>query len=295
MNIRSFLLLLALISTFAVAACQRAEQKTAASADAKRYELTGKVVSVDQKNRKAKIEHDEIPGYMPAMTMDFPIKQDWVVRELKPNDRIAGVMVVEPNSNYYLDEVGIMSAGRDEGTESVSESGQKLVSVEVPNFQLVNQDGKKIGTSDFRGKNLLVTFIFTRCPDADMCPYMSISFSDLAKQLEKSPELADNTRLLSVTFDPQYDTPKVLREYGAAYFGKGVKPNFELWQLATGTEEEIKNITGFFGIMAQKGDGTNIIHNLRTILINPEGKIAKVYVGNAWKKEDILRDLQMMK
>lgn len=295
MNIRKFLLFVSLFSLSIVTACQRAEQKTTASAEAKRYELTGTVVSVDREARKAKIQHEEVKGYMPPMTMDFVIKQDWVIRELKPNDKIASVLIVEKDSTFYLDEVAIMAAGRDESSPAMTDSEKSKVGVEVPNFQLTNQDGKKIGFNDFRGKNLVLTFVFTRCPDNDMCPYMSISFSDMARIIEKSPDLAQNTRLLTVTFDPQYDTPKVLKDYGAAYFGKDAKPNFEIWQLATGSEEEIKNVLDFFGLMAKKSDGTNYVHNLRTVIINPEGKIAKVYSGNTWKKDDVLRDLQSIK
>lgn len=289
MNFRKILFLLSIALFFT--ACQRAEQKTAASAEAKRYELSGKVISVDRAARKAKIEHDEIAGYMKSMTMDFPIKQEWVIRELKPNDKIAADLVVEPDNTFWLEEVKIMTLGRDE-SGAQSEAGKNLIGVEVPDFKLTNQDGKRFSLTDYRGKNLVLTFIFTRCPDMDMCPLMSLSFSDMEKKIRNSPELAANTKLLSITFDPEFDSPEVLKKYAVGYQGKDAKPNFDIWNLATGTPQEIKNVESFFGASATKGENDRIVHNLRTVLITADGKINKVYAGNTWKKEDILRDLQ---
>lgn len=291
MNIRNFILFAVLCFAFVGAACRRAQTQTEAAPDAKRYELNGTIVSVDAAKRKAKVEHDEIKGYMPAMTMDFPIKQDWVIRELQPNQKIAATLVVEPKGDYFLDEVRIMQTSDAPAAAPQAEPNAEKIGVRVPNFELTNQDNKKIGFNDFAGKNLIVTFIFTRCPDAEMCPQMSINFSDLAGEIEKSPELAENTRLLSVTFDPQHDTPQVLRNYGAGYFGKDAKPNFQIWQLATGTPEEIKNVTDFFGVTTMKENET-IVHNLRTIIIAPDGKIRKIIAGNLWKPADIIKELQ---
>ncbi|MEP6923603.1 MAG: SCO family protein [Pyrinomonadaceae bacterium] len=279
----------------ASSACQRASSKTAET-DAKRYELDGKVISVDKQARKANIEHDEIKGYMPAMTMAFPIKDDWVIRELEPNDKISADLVVTKDAAYYIENVKIVKASRDANgnVSAVPEAGANLIGVEVPDFKLTNQNGKRFGLHDYRGKTLVITFIFTRCPDANMCPLMSINFSDLEKQLQQSPELAAKTRLLSITFDPEYDTPEVLRKYAAAYQGKDVKPNFDIWNLATGTVQEVKDVEGFLGANSFKADDNRIVHNLRTVIVAPNGRIAKVYSGNGWKPADILRDLQTL-
>lgn len=288
-----FIVLAACASLLIISACQRAELKTA-DADAKHYELSGKVVSVDKATRKAKIEHDDIKGYMPAMLMDFPIKQDWVVRELEPNDKVSADLVVTKDADFYLENVRIMKAPRDASGNiaPTMEAGSNLIGVEVPDFKLTNQDGKRFGLHDYRGKNLVITFIFTRCPDANMCPLMSINFSDLEKELKKSPQLAASTRLLSISFDPEYDTPEVLRKYAGAYQGKDVKPSFDVWNLATGSVKEVKETESFFGANSVKGDDGRLVHNLRTAIVTPDGKIAKVYAGNEWKVADILRDLQ---
>lgn len=276
-----------------VSACQKtAPNATEAQGESKRYEMTGKVVSVDKSKRKAKIQHDEVKGYMPAMEMDFPIKDDWVLRELQPNQKINADLVVPANSDYHLENVKIFQMTEADKTNVTTyETGAEKIGTEVPDFKFVNQDSKKISINDFRGKTLIVTFIFTRCPDADMCPAMSINFSDLAKLIETDANLIDTTRLLTVTFDPKNDTPAVLKNYGIGYFGKNAAPNFEIWQLATGEEREINAALDFFGVQAKKADGTNYVHNLRTVIISPEGKISKIHAGNIWKPDDIVRDL----
>ena len=281
---------------FVSSACQRVVSKTA-DPDAKRYELSGKVISVDKKARQAKIEHDEIKGRMPAMTMDFPIKDEWVARELEPNDKVSADLVVNSDASFYLENVKIVKAPRDASGKIAPEmeAGANLIGVEVPDFKLTNQNGKRFGLHDYLGKTLVLTFIFTRCPQPDMCPLMSINFSDLEKQLRNSPEMAANTRLLSVSFDPEFDTPEVLRKYAAAYQDNTAKPNFDIWNLATGSAQEVKDTEGFFGATSFKADDGRLVHNLRTVIITPDGKIAKVYAGGLWKPADILRDLASAK
>lgn len=290
--IRTFLLLLVTFSILTFSACQRAEQKSAASSEAKRYPLTGKVVSVDVAGKQAKIAHERIPGVMEAMEMNFPIKQDWVLHELKPGNKVSGDLVIEPNG-YYLDNVAISASPLDtvDVQEPLREAPTDKIGKEIVNFHLKNQDGKAITAADFRGKILVLTFIFTSCPDPTFCPLMSLNMSDLEKQIRQNPELKDKVRLLSISFDPNKDTPEVLRKYGAGYLGNPEKPSFDIWQLATGSEAEVQEVAGFFGLNTIK-EGERIAHNLRTAIIAPDGKIVKLYGGNDWRPADVLKDIQ---
>jgi protein SCO1/2 len=123
---------------------------------------------------------------------------------------------------------------------------------------------------------------------------MSKHFSDLANQLNGNAELKDKIRLLSVSFDPQTDTPAKLKEYGQGYLGKDAKPDFTVWQLATGTDKEIKAVADFFGLRYEVDaqDKTQFNHSLRTVVVTPEGKVQKVFAGNEWTPNDLLRELQ---
>jgi protein SCO1/2 len=294
--LNKFIFVFLLTILFFSFACQRNANPNAAAEGAKRYELNGTVVSVDKQARKAKIEHDEIKGYMPAMTMDFPIKEDWVLRELRPNDKVAADLVVERDANYYLENFKIMATGRDAAGNSqpFTTAGADLIGKEVLPFPLTNQDGKRFKLTDYKGKNLILTFIFTRCPDPNMCVVMSLNFSDLENKIRQNPELAESTRLLSVTFDPEYDTPAILRSYAVGYQGKDAPHDFKIWNLATGSPQEIKDVEDFFGAAATRGEENRLIHNLRTALIDKDGKIVKIYAGNGWKPADVLADLQSL-
>lgn len=286
-------LLLILFGVFLLAGCQKAETQTA-SADAKRYAIKGKVVSVDKAKKKAEIAHDEIPGFMEAMTMNFPIKDDWVWEDLTPGSEIRGELVVE-NDGYWLEKIGIIAAPRA-GQPAPPPANENFAQIgkEVPDFKLTNQDGKRFGLREYRGKALAVTFIYSRCPLPEYCILMSRNFSDLANQLNGDAEAREKIRLLSVSFDPQTDTPQKLKEYGQGYLGKNTKPDFTIWQLATGSEKEIRAVADFFGLRYEvdQNDKTQFNHSLRTAVIAPDGTVKKIFAGNEWTPNDLFRELR---
>ena len=135
----------------------------------------------------------------------------------------------------------------------VNESFAQIGQV-VPDFSLTNQDGKKISLKDFRGKALAITFIYAKCPLPDYCIRMSTNFSDLAFQINANAELKDKIRLLSISFDPANDTPEKLRSYGLGYLGNDPKTKFDVWQLAVGTDAEVRKIAEVhYGVFATLG------------------------------------------
>ena len=168
---------------------------------------------------------------------------------------------------------------------------------EVPDYRLINQDGKPIRIRDYRGKALVLTFIYTRCQDPNQCTLMSNNFAAIDQELQKQPELYQKTHLLSISFDPTYDTPKVLRSYGAAYTGKYSEETFAHWEFASGSADEVKGIAQYFGIRYYQDTPSGqeqVIHSLRTAVIGPDGKVVKVYRGNEWKPDDLVKDIQAL-
>ncbi len=284
--------LLILFSGFLFTACQKAETQPVL-ADAKRYELKGKVIAVDKSKKKATIKHEEIPGYMDAMTMDFPIREDWVWEDLTKDADIRADLVVDKDE-YWLEKIGIVALPNPNQTPLPVREDVAQIGNQVPDFTLVNQDGKKINLKDYRGTALAITFIYSRCPLPEYCILMSKHFSDLANQLSQNAELKDKIRLLSISFDPNTDTPAKLKEYGRGYLGKDSKTDFTNWHLATGTEKEIKNVADFFGLRYEVDaqDKTQFNHSLRTIVISPDGKVQKVFSGNEWSTNALLTELQ---
>ena len=183
---RNALLILSVAIFFS--ACQPAAT-TSNSPTAKRYPFVGKVVSVNKAAKKATISHEDIPGYMGAMTMEFPIHEDWVWNDLTPGSEVHADLVVDNTAKdpFWLEKVGIVAAADPNQTPTPDPT----IGKQIPDFTLTNQDGKKISPKDFRGKAWAITFIYARCPLPDYCIRMSTNFSDLANSLKDNAELKD--------------------------------------------------------------------------------------------------------
>lgn len=286
-------LILFLLPVLLFTACPKSKSQSD-STELKRYNLKGKVVEVDRAKKTAKIAHDEIPEMpMPAMTMDFPIRADWVWDDLTKGSEIRAELVVDKDG-YWLENIGIVAAPDPNRSAPTPNENFAQVGNEVPNFTLTNQDGKRFSIKDYRGKALAITFIYTRCPLPEYCIVMSRNFSDLANQLNGDAELKEKIRLLSISFDPQTDTPAKLKEYGKGYLGNPAKPDFTVWQLAVGSDKEIKEVADFFGLRYEvdENDKTQFNHSLRTAVIAPDGKVTKILPGNEWTVKDLLRELE---
>ena len=276
---------LALLFSFLLTSCQSAPEP-----QGRRFEFKGTVVSVDKAQQTATISHEDIKDYMEGMTMPFKIKDAWVFDELKPGDGVQATLVVTDTSGW-LEQVVVVQKTAGAQTGTPESSPQPQPGDAVPDFRLVNQDGRAVSLKNYKGKALLLTFIYTRCPVPEYCSLMSSNFARLERELKKDPSLYARTHLLSVSFDPAYDTPKVLRSYGAATTGNYDKETFAHWEFATGSGEEVKKMAQFFGL-AYVPEKDQIVHSLQTALVGPDGKIFKLYPGNEWQPDDVLTDVR---
>ena len=286
----SFVLLASFISS-----CGRTTANSNTSSAEKRYELKGKVVSVDKAAKRATIHHEAIPGFMEAMTMEFPIREDWVWGELQPGAEVHAELVVDNAAKdpYWLEKIGIVAlANPGQPAPPVNENFVQI-GKPVPDFSLTDQDGKRISMKDFRGRALAITFIYARCPLADYCIKMSTNFSDVANLINKDSALKEKISLLSISFDPENDTPAKLKAYGLGYMGQGAT-DLGVWQLAVGSDAEVRKIASFFGLQYEidANDKTQINHSLRTPVIGPDGKVTKIFPGNRWSSAELLAELQ---
>ncbi|HEX5702871.1 MAG TPA: SCO family protein [Pyrinomonadaceae bacterium] len=267
----------------------------AKSENEKRYPLTGKVIAINKTEKTATINHDEIPGYMEKMTMEFKVKNDSDLDRMNPGDRVTGDLVVTDTSSWI--EIMAITQGGAELTPTSVVPGEPKPGDEIADFALVNQDGKPIRLSQYKGKALALTFIYTRCPQPDQCTLMSTHFAAVEKELQQKPDVFAKTHLLSITFDPEYDTPRVMRSYGASHSGRYSDEVFKHWEFATGTAEQVKAIAEYFGVRSFKDPATGkdeLVHSLRTAVIDPQGKLVKLYRGNEWKPADIAADLKSL-
>jgi protein SCO1/2 len=284
-----FLALLIFVSGF-VPAC-----KPRRNPNEKRYDLKGKVVAVNKSERTATIAHEDIKGYMPAMTMQFKIKNDADLEMMKAGDQVTGTLVVDDLDSWI--EVTAIVEGPTPTSQTIDVPGEPKPGTDVPDFGLVNQDGKRIHLALYRGQALALTFIYTRCPLPDQCTLMSNNFAAIDRDLQTQPDVYAKTHLLTISFDTDYDSPKVLRSYGAAMTERYSGETFQHWEFASGTADEVKGIAQFFGLRyfhdTESGQD-QVIHSLRTVVIGPDGKLFKLYRGNEWKPAEVSTDLRSL-
>jgi len=276
---------LAVLAVVSLIACRSSKQEF------RRYTVDGKVLAVNNDKKTLTIAHKEIQGLMGAMTMDYSVNEGWVMRQAKPGDHITASLVMDPEG-AYLENVTLTSTGTP--IEASTNPLHEPVPGDVPpDFAFSNQDGKQVKLSELRGKPLLLTFIYTRCPLPDYCIRMSDNFGSIARQLKQNdPGLYGKLQMLSISIDPEFDTPPVLKNYGNSFAGT-VDPKFEHWQFGSADPRQTRAFANFFGLSYDK-EGDQIVHSLRTALLDPSGKIAAVYNGNDWRRDDVIRDLKKM-
>jgi protein SCO1/2 len=288
MNRNRLSVLLLLLLCAAMTACQSKQ----AEVNAKRYELKGTIVSIDKANQSATISHEAIKDLMEGMTMPFKLKDAWPLDVMKPGDEVQATLVMTDDSGWLEDVVVVQKTdaptAAPPGISALPKEGDK-----VPDFRFLNQDGQRVGLKQYQGKAVLLTFIYTRCPVPDYCALMSSNFAELERELEKDAALYKGTHLVSISFDPAYDTPKVLRSYGAAQTGKYDRETFNHWEFVTADAEEVKKVAQFFGL-TYIPEKDQIVHSLQTALIAPDGRLAKLYSGNKWKPSDVAADIRAL-
>lgn len=274
-----------------IAGCHRAPSGSSqTAAGVKQYKVRGVVVSTDAVKGQVTVDSEAIPGFMEAMIMPYTLKQPNIITELHPGDTITATLTVSRDGDL-LDEIDVIAQAKADYKPPVSYRELNPGDA-VPDFKLLNEKNRLIHISQFRGKVLLMTFIYTRCPLADYCVRMSRNFAHLDKMLAADPGLYAKTHLLSVSFDPEYDTPAVLRSYGGAYTGNYTKETFEHWDFAAPPQPELEKILNFFLVGVTPEKDKTLTHSLSTLVITPDGKIYKWYPTNDWTPEQIFTDVK---
>jgi len=250
-------------------------------------------VSSDASKGEVTLDHEAIPGFMEAMTMPYKLKDASILSELHPDDVITADVLVSQSddADVLLDHIVVVAQSKLDYRPAVVYHVPAPGDV-VPDFKMRNQDGRTIRLSQFRGKNLLVTFIYTRCPLPNFCPLVTRNFATIEKQLAASPRLHGKTHLLCVSFDPEHDTPERLRAYGATYIGSDAKDAFADWDFAAPEKQVLLDMARFFDVGITNEPDQTITHTLSTTLIGPDGKVIRFYPGNDWTPEQVLNDVK---
>jgi protein SCO1/2 len=260
-----------------------------------RYPLTGQVLRVEPERKILVVRHDEIKGYMPAMTMEFVVAAgDLAVA--KPGQRIRAELVpakdggdfrlekIWPDDKVSADTIAASALQLRQDTHTRGKSAYREIGETVPDFALYDQSGQVVQSARFRGKQIMLNFIFTRCPDAKMCP-ASTAKMITAQRLAREAGVK-NIELVSVTLDPAYDTPGVLKEYAEL---RGIDTSNI--SFLTGPENAIRDLLTQFGVIAQF-QGDILQHTLTTLLVDEAGKITHRADGSVWEPQDFVKKMK---
>ncbi|MCX6956031.1 MAG: SCO family protein [Verrucomicrobia bacterium] len=254
------------------------------------YPIRGEIVGFDLPRQVLVIHHEEIPGYMPAMTMEFTAPGIDLTK-LREGQRLAARMGAPLDGVFPLTEFRLLDPAQDQAVAAAAlalrqdtftrgKNVYREVGEPAPSFTLYNQDGKAVSFATFRGQRVVLNFIFTRCPVATMCPASTAKMMALQAAAKKAG--VKNLELVSISFDSAYDTPPVLKQYATE---RGIDTtNFSF---LTGPENAIRDLLAQFGVIAQPGENV-FKHTLSTLLIGPDGKILHRVDGSTWTPDDFL-------
>lgn len=286
-------LFLSLFLVLPLTGCRQSTSAPKSTGTLKQFPVRGKIVSID--GTQVTLDHEAIPGFMEAMTMPYKLKDPSIVSELHPGDRItATILVREDEEGYHdaeLSEIVVIAQAKPDYKPAV-QYHVPSPGDSVPDFTLLNQSNRTIHLSQFKGKVLVATFVYTRCPLADYCPKMSRNFAAIDQALATDPKLYAQTHLLSISFDPAYDTPAVLRSYGGAYTGRYTKETFSHWDFAAPSQNDLPAVTQYFGVGITPGENNTLTHSLSTVIIGKDGKIAAWYPSNEWQPAEVVAQIK---
>jgi protein SCO1/2 len=254
----------------------------------RRFTIVGTVADRDAIHSQLTIAHEAVAGLMPAMTMPFRIAN--LNPSINLGDTVKGTLVVTQDEEWI--ENLVITRKSDHPVSAPPKPEARASGDEVPDFQLTNQDGKPITLRTFRGQTVILTFIYTRCPFPDFCPLMMKNFNAVKSELARDPAVARQVHMLSISIDPDYDTPAVLRSYGEKMI-RGKRP-FENWDLATATPAQIGRMASWFGLTYSYESG-QITHSLVTAVVGPNGRLVRVLPSNSWRPEELVATVSAIK
>ena len=263
------------------------------------FQVKGVVISVKPKEKQVEIRHEAVTNYMPAMTMPFDVKDTNELAGLEPGSKVTFRLIVT-DTEGWIDQIHTVATATNSvtgtgGANNIPANGLIRVARDVepldigealPEYQFTNQFGEVFRTTDFKGQALAITFLFTRCPYPNFCPRMANDFAEVQKKLEALSNGPTNWHLLTVSFDPEFDKPEVLKSYAQVWHYNPAR-----WTFATGDLSEITALGEQVGLAFWHDETGSISHNLRTVVVDSSGRVQKIFTGNTWTPEEIVEEM----
>jgi protein SCO1/2 len=241
-------------------------------ASTRQFEVKGVVKKIEPETGRVFIKHEAIPNFMDAMTMPFTVKDRANLAAFQPGDFVSFKLSVSAEQSWISDIVKLSSAVPDNANASqqVTEKGSSPAPHPhnpLLNYAFTNELGQPVRLGDFHGQILALTFFFSRCPLPDYCPRLSKNFEEASRQLRGLPGAPTNYHFLSVTFDPEFDTPARLKVYAEQF---GYDPSH--WSFLTGASNQVAELARLSDFRYQR-DGVFFNHDLRTLIIDADGRL----------------------
>jgi protein SCO1/2 len=267
----------------------RVPTATATATNLQTFQVRGVVIEVLPREASIKIKHEEVPDYMPAMTMPFDVRDTNELAGLAAGDPVSFRLLVTTTEGW-IDH--LQKTGPKTNTPPLTGAFRPVRDVEplklgdvLPEYQFTNQFGHSFSTTNFAGQAVAIEFLFTRCPLPNFCPLLANNFEAAQRQLRALPNAPTNWQLLTISFDPEFDTPAVLKRYAEYH-----EYDPAHWTFATGTLLDVTAIGEQFGLKFASEEGS-ISHNLRAVVVDGAGRVRKIFVGNEWTADELTREM----
>jgi protein SCO1/2 len=268
-----------------------AQPATATGTNVQIYQAKGIVKELRPNGKTVVIQHEAIPGYMQAMTMPFEVRDTNELRGLQTGDAIAFRITVTETDGWVSD---IRKLTPHKPAELPSRTGFFVtrdveplnIGDALPEYHFTNEFGKVVSTGQFKGGPLVFTFFFTSCPYPLFCPKLSSLFEETEKKLLAMTNAPAKWQLISISFDPTNDSPEVLRNYAARYH---YDPKH--WTFVTGDMIDLIAISDEVGEEFSRSPEAGVTHNLRTVVLDAQGRIQKIYHNNEWTADDLVAEI----
>ena len=263
----------------------------AASATNQVHTTQGLVREIDLDRHKAVIRHEAIPGYMPAMTMEFNVRDTNELSGIAVGDTVTFRLTVSEET-HWIDQLSkVASATNSDSVVKPQITPSQIAELKpgdfLPDYELIGESGKTVRFSEFRGKVVAFTFIFTRCPLPDYCPRMGSNFAKARELMLANTYAPTNWQFLSISFDPDFDKPAVLSSYANFYR----KDNADRWLFAAAPISSLVQLAPRLDLMVNREAGGSISHNLRTVVLDTQGRIYRQFDGNQWTPPELAQAL----
>jgi protein SCO1/2 len=262
--------------------CTRAEPPST-------YPITGQILAVDETNQALTIRHEDIPNFMPGMTMTFPVIEKSEMTGRTVGELVRATLEVGGGVARLRGIVSTGSAPISENANQLAMATELLdVGAEVPDAAFIDQTNTRRAFAEWRGTVTVLTFVYTSCPLPNFCPLMDQNFATLQGLLAEDANLRGKVKLVSISVDPQKDTPAVLAAHAAKR-----RADPAVWTWLTGDPATIDRFAGRFGVgILRPADSPEINHNLRTVIVDRHGRVAAIYSGNEWTPGQLLTELR---